>query len=250
MSGAWHARRGIDKASKIDPSKWLGSSDSKESESEVGYGKPPKHTRFEPGQSGNPRGRPKGAKNKTNSIPELGAERLKSVIMEEAYRSLGVNDGDRLVEIPVIQAVIRSMALNAAKGNQRAQRMFTEMIQWVEGENKALHNEYLKTMIEYKVEGEKELERCKRAGLTAPEMFPHPDDIIIDFTTGDVKIMGPMSKEEKKIWDQMRQATEQSKKDLRKFKKMAAKDPDNPEIQKLIKRVQGIVERYSPYLRD
>jgi len=30
---------------------------------EVGYGKPPLHTRFEKGQSGNPRGRPKGAKN-------------------------------------------------------------------------------------------------------------------------------------------------------------------------------------------
>jgi hypothetical protein len=30
---------------------------------EVGYGKPPKHTRFKPGQSGNPKGRPKGTRN-------------------------------------------------------------------------------------------------------------------------------------------------------------------------------------------
>lgn len=30
---------------------------------EVGYGKPPKHTRFRPGQSGNPKGRPKGIRN-------------------------------------------------------------------------------------------------------------------------------------------------------------------------------------------
>jgi hypothetical protein len=29
----------------------------------VGYGKPPHHTRFVKGQSGNPRGRPPGAKN-------------------------------------------------------------------------------------------------------------------------------------------------------------------------------------------
>ncbi len=29
----------------------------------VGYCKPPKRTRFQPGQSGNPRGRPKGTKN-------------------------------------------------------------------------------------------------------------------------------------------------------------------------------------------
>ena len=30
---------------------------------DIGYGKPPKSTRFKPGQSGNPRGRPKGAMN-------------------------------------------------------------------------------------------------------------------------------------------------------------------------------------------
>ncbi len=40
---------------------------------DVGYRKPPKHTRFKPGQSGNPRGRPKGTKNlKTDLIEELG----------------------------------------------------------------------------------------------------------------------------------------------------------------------------------
>ena len=32
-------------------------------EYDVGYGRPPKHTRFKPGQSGNPNGRPKGVRN-------------------------------------------------------------------------------------------------------------------------------------------------------------------------------------------
>src|SRR5437762_14384566 len=34
-----------------------------EGDHEVGYRKPPRHTRFTKGQSGNPRGRPPGAKN-------------------------------------------------------------------------------------------------------------------------------------------------------------------------------------------
>jgi hypothetical protein len=34
-----------------------------EGDYEVGYGKPPRETRFAKGQSGNPRGRPSGAKN-------------------------------------------------------------------------------------------------------------------------------------------------------------------------------------------
>ena len=35
---------------------------------EVGYGKPPRHTRFQPGQSGNPRGRQKGVRNLGNDV--------------------------------------------------------------------------------------------------------------------------------------------------------------------------------------
>ena len=41
---------------------------------EVGYGKPPHHTRFKPGVSGNPRGRPKDAKNLIDPGPR-GAQR-------------------------------------------------------------------------------------------------------------------------------------------------------------------------------
>ena len=38
---------------------------------EVGYRKPPKHTRFKPGQSGNPKGRRKGAKNTATIARDL-----------------------------------------------------------------------------------------------------------------------------------------------------------------------------------
>jgi hypothetical protein len=37
---------------------------------EVGRGKTPKHTRFKPGQSGNPRGRPKGSRNTATILRE------------------------------------------------------------------------------------------------------------------------------------------------------------------------------------
>ena len=41
---------------------------------EVGYGRPPTHSRFRPGQSGNPAGRRKGVRNlKTDVMRTLGA---------------------------------------------------------------------------------------------------------------------------------------------------------------------------------
>lgn len=36
---------------------------SDQNDQKVGYGKPPVHSRFKPGQSGNPKGRPKGQRN-------------------------------------------------------------------------------------------------------------------------------------------------------------------------------------------
>lgn len=37
----------------------------------VGYRNPPRHTRFQPGQSGNPRGRPRGTPNLANEIARI-----------------------------------------------------------------------------------------------------------------------------------------------------------------------------------
>jgi hypothetical protein len=49
---------------------------------EVGYGKPPPHTRFVQGLSGNPRGRPRGAKNIKTLLPKALNERV--VVTDQA----------------------------------------------------------------------------------------------------------------------------------------------------------------------
>jgi hypothetical protein len=94
---------------------------------EVGYGKPPAATRFQPGRSGNPKGRPRGSKNRQN-IPALNEERLKSIILQEAYRRIEVADRGKPVTISMAEAIIRTLAVNAAKGGLRAQRLFTQLL--------------------------------------------------------------------------------------------------------------------------
>jgi hypothetical protein len=166
---------------------------------DVGYGKPPKDTRFKPGQSGNPKGRPKGARNKR---PGMHEERMKDIILDEAYRDITVNEGGGRVTIPMAQAVMRSVAVNAAKGQHRSQRLFAELLASVESSRKILHDRWLETAIEYKVEWEKELRRREKFGITdLPEPLPHPDHVKIDMIEGTAIVMGPATKEEKAEYD-------------------------------------------------
>ena len=153
---------------------------------EIGYGKPPVATRFKPGQSGNPRGLSKGSH--TTSRPSFNGERLKSIFLDEAYRSISVNDATGPITIPMAQAVIRSLAVYAAKGNQRAQRLLHATPCLHRAGHKHLHDEWLEAAINYKVEWERELERRKQHRIEAPAPVPHPDDVVIDMRTGSVRI--------------------------------------------------------------
>jgi hypothetical protein len=83
---------------------------------EVGYGKPPKQTRFAKGQSGNPRGRPKGAKNVANILAKTSRELVT------------VTKGGRIVKMCRLEAGLEQLANKAASGDLRAIR---ELMYWL-----------------------------------------------------------------------------------------------------------------------
>lgn len=169
----------------------------------VGYGKPPAEHRFQKGKSGNPRGRPRKAravKLPTNRL--LGSdEPTTALILEEAYRTVRVREGDRIVDMPVNQAILRAMQQNALKGNRIAQRDFTMLLRSIESDQKQTQLEYFMALVSYKDDADREIARCQKLGIEPPEMIPHPDDIKIDPKRGTAEVHGPFSPEEKKQWD-------------------------------------------------
>jgi hypothetical protein len=74
----------------------------------VGYGKPPHHTRFQPGRSGNPKGRPKSAKG------------LKTMVRETMTKRVDVRTAGGATKMSRMEAVLHKTVELAMKGNARA----------------------------------------------------------------------------------------------------------------------------------
>jgi hypothetical protein len=93
---------------------------------EVGYGKPPRHTQFRKGQSGNPGGRPK----------RESLERMKELVLFEAYRGIAVKNNSGYTEPAfVIQMIVRKQMELAMSGNLQAQRAVLAMVRDIEKDN-------------------------------------------------------------------------------------------------------------------
>ena len=97
----------------------------------VGYGHPPEAHRFTPGRSGNPRGRPKSA---TAHTPAQQLKRLTQLVLKEASRPIPLRGSERSVTVPMAQAIVSRVAVDAVKGDPRAQRLFTTLLTLSEDE--------------------------------------------------------------------------------------------------------------------
>jgi hypothetical protein len=81
----------------------------------IGYGKPPKHTRFKPGQSGNPKGRKKRDKTIRSILQKISAEMVTAKLPE----------GER--RMTALEFVLLSLRNRAAKGDSRATAKYIDL---------------------------------------------------------------------------------------------------------------------------
>jgi Family of unknown function (DUF5681) len=84
--------------------------------SAVGYCKPPVHTRFKKGQSGNPKGRRKGQRN------------VHTVVGEVLSQRITIREGNRTRSVTKLDGVIVTMVNAALRGDAKAQAALIAMM--------------------------------------------------------------------------------------------------------------------------
>ena len=92
-----------------------------EPDDKVGYSKPPRHSRFVKGQSGNHRGRPPGAKN------------LKTLLNKALSQLVLVTENGGHRKITKREAIITQLVNRSAKADLRAIQILLAMLREIEG---------------------------------------------------------------------------------------------------------------------
>jgi hypothetical protein len=87
---------------------------------EVGYGKPPLHTRFQKGRSGNPNGRPRGKKN------------LATLLSDALDQKIIVVENGRRKKISKREAIVTQLVNQSASADLKATQIVLAMLRDVE----------------------------------------------------------------------------------------------------------------------
>jgi hypothetical protein len=212
------------------------------------YRKPPVEHQFKKGKSGNPNGRPK-KKTVQPGFAALGggiADRLGAMALDEATRPVTIREGDKVSEIPAMQALFRTMFRAAAQGDTKAGRQLLEVIARVEGGRTGAALEMLEDAFQYKEKHLPTVELHERLGLDPPDIYPHPDDIIIDEATGEVTIDGPVTKEQAGARKAVREQAIESMWRFFEVEAALKEDPTNRELRREFKELK----KYHDFLKQ
>lgn len=82
----------------------------------VGYGRPPQQTRFQPGRSGNPKGRPKGSRS-------VGA-----ILQHIIRQKIAVTENGKTRSMSTLEVMFRRLVRDALRSDARAMKFLLSLV--------------------------------------------------------------------------------------------------------------------------
>ncbi|MDA8248910.1 MAG: DUF5681 domain-containing protein [Rhodospirillales bacterium] len=158
----------------------------------AGYRNPPRAGQFQKGISGNPRGRPRKPREDLE-LPTHRDPTIQEVIRAEINRDIPITDSRGRHTITTKHAVVRAMAATAIKGGVLAQRSYLDLAEQEEKRHQKERRKNFRFWRDYKDKWDARI----AAGNPPPDDEPHPDDIKLDWRTHEVRIEGPIDKEDR-----------------------------------------------------
>jgi hypothetical protein len=140
--------------------------DANNDDDRVGYGRPPKETRFQRGMSGNPAGRPKGRRG------------LAADLRDELNEMIKIVEGGRELVVSKQRAVVKALVAEGLNGDLRA---INTLIGWLGGqadEPREIDDEA--TAEDHDIvgsfEGREQSSEVSGVGQRPPRALPSPSD--------------------------------------------------------------------------
>jgi hypothetical protein len=137
---------------------------------------------------------------------------------------------------------LRKVAVNAANGNTRAQRIYLDLVIGAEADRSAAAAELLRAAVEGKEYWAGVFAEYDRRGIDRPEPVPHPDDVVIDYKTGEVRIEGPVMTEQKQAGETAISYKRELEKNLKICTAAIEANPDDLELRRTHKNLKKIVD--------
>lgn len=217
---------------------------------DVGFKKPPRHSQFAKGKSGNPNGRPRGSKNKQG---ENYYKTIDDLILNEAYREVELTQDGARIKMPVLQAALRAMTVKAVQGNMRANIHLAKSVSAIENKRQQIEDRQIEEMINYKVDWEIEIERRHKLGIELPDLEVNPNDIVVDHENARAYVKKSLTDEQKQAIANLSKMKVAHEQEIKLIEEMIedSKHADFIDMLKIdLKRSKNIVKRLEKLIPD
>lgn len=171
----------------------------------LGFKRPPRWAQFKPGQSGNPKGRPKKKAAEEPTSLALSTSEFDEMIRAQLDRTITINEGGKPKKLKMREVISLAQMNSAAKGNVYAQKEVLKTFREIDvrdteralalAEQARLDREeeiaLYKRMVVFKKSREEDWATAQAEGKEPNDPWPHPDDILLFPNEQRWRLRGP-----------------------------------------------------------